>query len=322
MKPGEVHTLRVPREAAGRRLDAWLAEALPEHSRSALRRAIEAGQVSVDGTLRKPSHTLRGEEQVLVTLAPPSVQLPAGEAIPLAIVFEDEHLLIVDKPPGLVVHPARGHGSGTLVNALLHHRPEIGGVGGVGRPGIVHRLDRGTSGLLLVAKNERAHRGLSEALRRREIARRYEALAWGTEWERCGVIEGPIGRDPRHRLRMAVVEGGKPARTHFEVLGRSPLVVRLALRLETGRTHQIRVHLAHTGRPIVGDDLYGGRSAQWLQRLHRIDSAAAAAVRRVARPLLHAVGLSLIHPVTGDRLECTAPVPEDFLAAARALGLC
>jgi 23S rRNA pseudouridine1911/1915/1917 synthase len=321
MSPPETHEFRVPAEATGRRLDAWLAEQMPPHSRSEIRRCIDAGLVSVNGEREKASHPLRAGEIIRVQIPSAAPALPEAEEIALDVVFEDEHLIVINKPPGLVVHPGRGNLTGTLVNALLHHCPDITGVGGVRRPGIVHRLDRGTSGLLVAAKDDRAHTALSAALKRREVHRRYDALAWGGDIPERGVIEAPIGRDPRNRLRMAVRPGGRSAVTHFEVTRRSALVCRLSLRLETGRTHQIRVHLRHLRHPVVGDELYGGLSNSWISRLQREDSAAAAAVRRLARPMLHAGGLAFAHPITGESLDFQASPPADFRRMARRLGL-
>jgi 23S rRNA pseudouridine1911/1915/1917 synthase len=317
----ETHTLRVELDGAGKRLDLWLTRALETQSRSSIRRRIEGGDVLVDGERVKPSHVLRGGETVVVSIPPPATPLPQPEEIPLDVVFEDEHLVVVNKSPGLVVHPGRGNPSGTLVNALLHHCPDVQGVGGVQRPGIVHRLDRGTSGLLIAAKSDRAHSALTEAMRRRKIRRRYEAIVWGDDAEPAGVIEGPIGRDPANRVRMAVLAGGRSARTHFEVRARGTLTSRLSLRLETGRTHQIRVHLASRGWPVIGDSLYGGMGKQWINRLHRVDARAAAAVRQVGRPMLHAAALTFDHPITGNCLQCDAEPPGDFQGLASALGL-
>lgn len=313
-------TLTVPDDAAGKRIDAWLADALTVHTRSAMSRAIRSGDVLVDGERIKPSHMLRGGEMIVVTISAPATALPTAEEIPLDIAFEDEHLVVVNKAPGMVVHPAKGNMTGTLVNALLHQCPDIKGVGGVMRPGIVHRLDKGTSGLMVAAKNDATHVALTEMLRRREIQRRYDALAWG-RIDADGMIEGAIGRDPNNRLRMAIVKGGREARTHFSVTARSEIVTRLLLRLETGRTHQIRVHLMHQQHPIVGDELYGGKGSNWIERLHRSAPQAAAMVKRLERPMLHSASLKFIHPITGEELDLNAAKPKDFHEMAEMLGL-
>ncbi|MBN1476711.1 RluA family pseudouridine synthase [Candidatus Sumerlaeota bacterium] len=314
--------MRVEEGEEGQRLDVWLAARLPQHSRSAIKRHIGAGDVVIaERPVVRASHTVKSGDIVTVTIPPVASPLPQAEEIEIDTLHEDDHLVVVNKPPGMVVHPARGHMEGTLVNALLHRCPDMRGVGGVRRPGIVHRLDRGTSGLLVAAKDDRTHRALSDALRRREICRRYDALAWGARFEAPRTIEAPIARDPRNRLRMAVVKGGRDAITHLEMHRAGELISWLHLRLQTGRTHQIRVHLRHIGHPIVGDALYGGMGAEWVQRLHRRSSAAAAAVRRAARPMLHAGLLAFEHPVTGEPLEFTASPPEDFLGLASLLGL-
>jgi 23S rRNA pseudouridine1911/1915/1917 synthase len=310
----ERHEFVVSGESEGQRLDSWLAAQMPVHSRTAIHRHIGAGDVAVNGApVLRPSESVHAGQRVTILIPPPSSPLPTPEEIALQIVFEDDHLLVINKPPGLVVHPGKGNMSGTLVNALLHHCPDIRGVGGVRRPGIVHRLDKGTSGLLVVAKDDPTHAALADAMRRREIAKRYDALAWGADLAASGSVDGPIGRDPRNRLRMAVVDWGRPARTHWEVVRRGPLAVRVSLRLETGRTHQIRVHLSHVGHPIVGDEVYGGQSRAWLDRVQRIDSAAAGAVRHLERPMLHAAALAFTHPATGTPLSFSVDPPEDFL---------
>jgi 23S rRNA pseudouridine1911/1915/1917 synthase len=237
-----------------------------------------------------------------------------AQDLPIRVVYEDEHLLVVDKDAGMVVHPAPGHPEGTLVNALLHHVDDLSGIGGALRPGIVHRLDKDTSGLMVVAKGDDAHRILSEALQRREVRRRYLAAAWGHLAETEVTVDAPIGRDPRNRQRMGVVEGGRPARTHFRVRERWPAAELLDVALETGRTHQIRVHLAHLGHPVVGDEVYGpgwekgmgGSNRAWAQAL----------ARRVPRQFLHACRLSFDHPATGEEMTFESPLPPDLAAAA------
>jgi len=234
-------------------------------------------------------------------------------------VFEDEWLLVVNKPPGVVVHPGAGAERGTLVHALLHHAPQLADVGGSGRPGIVHRLDKDTSGLLVVAKHERAWRGLVQAIHDRSVTRLYLALVWGNPRVASGTIETAFGRDPRHRKRMAVLRaGGKPARTHWRVIERFQLATLLEARLDTGRTHQIRVHLDHIGHAVVGDPVYGGRGKKQLRVLQSQRSLREALLQSMQRQALHASELRFSHPVTGEHLAFTRPVPVDY---ARALDL-
>jgi 23S rRNA pseudouridine1911/1915/1917 synthase len=301
---------------AGERLDRYLAAAQADLSRSRVQSLIRDGHVRVNGAPAHAALRLRAGDRV--ELEPPARRATTlePEAIPLAIVHEDESLIVVDKPAGLVVHPGAGVARGTLVHALLHHDPGIAGVGGEGRPGIVHRLDKDTSGLLVVARTERAYRMLVEAMARREVTRRYRALVWGEPRADEALLEGPIGRDPRHRQRMAVLaRGGRPARTRYRVSGRFGLAAALDLTLETGRTHQIRVHLAHAGHPVIGDPVYGGRAKKLLSLREPERSLARGLLDRLARQALHAAELEFRHPVTGQRLHFMAPVPEDFAAA-------
>ena len=275
--------------------------------------------MSVNGRSGRASQRVRAGDviEVLVPEAPPS-RLEA-EDFPLAIVHEDDDVLVVDKPAGLVVHPGAGVRTGTLVHALLHRHPEIAGVGGEGRPGIVHRLDRETSGLLVVARTARAYRALIEAMRARRVRRGYRALVWGDVHPDAGSIEAPIGRDPRNRKRMAVVRrGGRPARTHWEVRERFGIATHLGLTLDTGRTHQIRVHLANAGHPVIGDPLYGGRGKKLLSPRESERSLHAALLDRLRRQALHASELAFAHPVTGQPLRFTSAAPSDV---HEALGL-
>src|SRR6266542_6723176 len=251
----------VERREAGTRLDVWLAARLPDLSRTRIRALVDAGHVHVDGARLKASHRLKAGERVAAEIPPPPPEEMAAEAIPLNIVFEDEHVLVVDKPAGMVTHPGAGQAAGTLAAAALAHAPTMAGVGGPRRPGIVHRLDKGTSGLIVLAKTSAAYDALTAQLARRSVARRYLGLVHGEVRPASGVIDKPIGRDERSRVRMAVArEGrGKRAVTRFRVLERLPGATLLECRLETGRTHQIRVHLASIGHPILGDDTYGRR---------------------------------------------------------------
>jgi 23S rRNA pseudouridine1911/1915/1917 synthase len=306
----------------GERLDRFLGLAASQRrlalSRTRLKALIEAGHVMVDGVaIRDPAARLT--EGARIEVAPPPAVASAllAEELPLDIVFEDAHLLVLDKPAGLVVHPAAGHEHGTLVNALIAHCGDsLSGIGGIRRPGIVHRLDKDTSGLLVVAKTDAAHQGLSALFadhgRTGSLVREYRALAWGTPEAPSGTIDAPLGRHPRQREKRAVVtpEQGRAAVTHWrleERLGPASLV---SCRLETGRTHQIRVHLAHIGHPIVGDSVYG---AGFKSKAAQLSLEGRAALARLGRQALHAAKLGFIHPITGQELLFERPPPEDFL---------
>lgn len=280
------------------RLDHLLSELGAAPSRSQLSRWIDEERVCVNSLpVTKAGHKLRSGDRVSWTVPELKPLEVAAEAIELDIVYEDRDLLVINKPVGLVVHPGAGHSSGTLVNALLHHCDDLSGIGGVERPGIVHRLDKDTSGLLAVAKHDRAHHALQQQLQSRRMKRCYYALAEQGFAEDAGVIEAPIGRHPVDRQRMAVVPDGRFARTHWQVMQRFGEYTWLALELDTGRTHQIRVHLRHIQRPLAGDAVYGSR------RRHPF---------KVERPLLHAYRLSFAHPVSGEALSFEAPLPPDF----------
>jgi 23S rRNA pseudouridine1911/1915/1917 synthase len=308
--------LVVPGSQAGERLDRFLAAAQADLSRSRLQGLIREGWVLVNGRPGRASLRLRGGDQVRVDLPPERSLALAPEAIPLSILYEDESILVVNKPAGMVVHPGAGVASGTLAHALLHHDPRIGAVGGAGRPGIVHRLDRDTSGLLVVARSARAYRSLVEAIKNREVKRRYLALVWGAPRAASGTADGAIGRDPRRRQRMAVVRrGGKPARTRWRIAERFGVCTALDVTLETGRTHQIRVHLAHLGHPVVGDPVYGGRTRMRLRPTVAERSLAEALLRMLPRQALHASELEFAHPISGTRLRFDAPLPADLAGA-------
>ncbi len=291
----------VSADEAGRRLDRWLADRLPELSRSKLQTLIETGRVKAGGRAPKPSYRVREGETVEVDVPPPEPQELAPEALALEIVYEDADLLVVNKPAGMVVHPGTGQATGTLAAAALAHAPEIAGVGGPRRPGIVHRLDKGTSGLLVIAKTRRAYDSLTSQLVARTVSRRYLAVVHGRMSRSEGVIDAPIGRHPRDRVRMAVRPAGqgKRAVTRYRVLERFPRAdaTYLEARLETGRTHQIRVHLAEQGHPVVGDDTYRPRSIERLD--FEIDGLA-----------LHAAELAFVHPVTGQRVTFAVALPQ------------
>ncbi len=299
----------VPIEAAGQRLDAFLAAQLSELSRSSLQRLIDEGQVLLDGNLVRPAVKLRGGEQIILQLLPPVPATPLAEEIPLTVLYEDHDLIVIDKPAGMTVHPGAGVGSGTLVNALLGHCNDLSGIGGEIRPGIVHRLDKGTSGILVAAKNDIAHRGLAEQFARHSVKRLYWALIYGTPLQDTGKITGIIGRHPTDRVRLSgKARHGKEAVTNWRVLERLGAASLVQLRLETGRTHQIRVHLTEANMPLLGDPLYpdGGR----FNNLK--DTRLKGLISHLGRQALHARVLGFIHPVSGQYLEFTSEPPADF----------
>jgi len=302
-----IHRFTVPERLAETRLDRCLADLHGEWSRSRVHRLIDEGRVLVNGAAAKPATPVAAGDLIEVD-EPPLQRLDlTAEDIPLVILHEDEELLVLDKPPGLVIHPAAGRRSGTLVNALLRHCGELSGIGGVERPGIVHRLDKDTSGLMVVAKTERAHLALSIAFRRREVEKCYLAVCFGVPAEPSGVIEGAVGRHPTERKQMAVVTTGRPARTLYRVAERLAGTSLVECRPVTGRTHQIRVHMAHLGHAVVGDPVYSGR--QWRNLL---DPRHRAACRDFPRQALHAWRLAFHHPVTGMRLDFEAGPPADL----------
>lgn len=299
--------LHAPAEAAGERVDAWLAQARPEHSRARWQQLIRNGHVRIDGAEAVPKYRLRGGETLMWNEPPPEPVALVPEARPLDILFEDTDLLVLNKPAGLVVHPAPGHASGTLVHALLHHCADLAGIGGELRPGIVHRLDRDTSGLLVVAKREASMRNLQAQFKQRDVRKEYLALAWGHPAPATGTIRTRIRRHPTRRQVMSVdrIEG-RMSVTHYETMETFLASALLRLRIETGRTHQIRVHLAHIGHAILGDTVYG--------RAHGRRAPAP-----ISRQMLHAARLAFTHPSTGLALEFDAPPPEDFRSMVRAL---
>ncbi len=289
--------LTVGRTAAGARLDRWLAESLPDLSRSRIQHLIAGQHVTVNGAATKASHRLHGGETIEIDVPslPPDDLVP--EPIALTVLHEDDHVLVIDKPAGMVVHPGAGNATGTLAAAALAHAPAIAGVGGPRRPGIVHRLDKDTSGVLVMAKTRAAYEGLTAQLVERSVTRRYVAVVHGRVGLTAGVVDAPMGRDPSHRQRMAVRPAGKGKRavTHYRVVERFPHFTYLELRLETGRTHQIRVHMASLGHPVVGDRTYG--------RSHGKQPIASEGLA------LHAVTLAFLHPISQKRLEFTAAFP-------------
>jgi 23S rRNA pseudouridine1911/1915/1917 synthase len=300
-------------DGAGDRLDRYVA-GHSDLSRARVQALVAEGRVRVDGQVARKADRLEAGQEIEVRIPPPEALEAQPEDIPLEVLFEDSSLLVVNKPAGMVTHPAPGHPTGTLVNALLAHTRDLSGIGGKLRPGIVQRLDRYTSGLMVVAKSDRAHHALSEALQQREIKRLYTAASWGHLSESPLEVTAPIGRDPVERQRMAVVEKGRYAVTRFRVLERWLSAELLQVALGTGRTHQIRVHLAHIGHPVVGDTVYGlgwergmsGKAQQWAKMLSQ----------RVGRQFLHSSRLSFEHPVSGETMRFELPLPADLQACA------
>ncbi len=305
---GEVIELRPTREHLNLRLDRFVAAALPELSRAYVQQLIEAGDVLVDGQSRRVAFKMTPGEVVTVTIPPATDFHVQPEAIPLAVIYEDDDLLVIDKPAGMVVHPAPGHSHGTLVNAVLGHVPNLA-VGGSRRPGIVHRLDRDTSGVIVVAKTDRAYTSLVHQWQERGVEKRYVALVAGDVEESEATIDAPVGRDPKQRQRMAVVRTGRPAVTHFRVLTRVGGASLLDVQIETGRTHQIRVHLDFIGHPVVGDHVYGNRTSDTL-----------ADQLGLMRSFLHAHTLGLMLP-GGEFRRFTAPLAADLLDVLEQLNI-
>lgn len=314
----ETLALSVPEEGGGIRLDKYIAASLPDVSRSRVQAMIAAGDVRVDGVMATGgSAKLKGGEAITVILAPPVDDTPEPENIPLDIVYEDDDLLVINKAVGMVVHPAPGHRSGTLVHALLYHCGEsLSGIGGVRRPGIVHRLDRETSGLMIVAKHDRAHQGLAAQLADRSLSRVYEALVWGVPDLPSGWIDKPIGRHPGQRTKMTVGgQNGRAARTHYKVIkAYRGAVSHVACTLETGRTHQIRVHMNAIGLPLVGDPLYGaqGTKARALVKRAAWDGDVPRALLSFPHQALHARHIRFQHPVSEQEMHFESDLPAAF----------
>ena len=301
-------------ETGGQRLDKALSD-LTELSRSLANEQIKAGQVLVNGQVKKAKYTVQEGDIVTYHVPEPEVLEYVAENLPLEIIYQDEDVAVVNKPQGMVVHPSAGHTSGTLVNALMYHIKDLSGINGVLRPGIVHRIDKDTSGLLMIAKNDEAHLALAQELKDKKSLRKYWAIVHGNLPNDRGVIEAPIGRSEKDRKKQAVTAKGKPAVTRFHVLERFGDYSLLELQLETGRTHQIRVHMAHIAHPLLGDQTYGGRprppknaSEDFMEVL-----------RNFKRQALHAVMLRLAHPITGEMMEWYAPLPDDFVELLNAL---
>jgi 23S rRNA pseudouridine1911/1915/1917 synthase len=299
------HTFLVPKDSEGVRLDRFLVSVLPDQSRSQIQRLIREGHVDVAGHAARANMPVKIGQRISVLIPAPVDPETKPEALPLTILYEDHDIIVVDKPAGMVVHPAAGHASGTLVNALLHHVDDLSGIGGERRPGIVHRLDRGTSGLMVVAKHDAAHEELARQFREREVDKEYIGLVWG-EVQAGRRIDAPIGRDPVNRKRMSA-----RARRSREAVTRivradhlNPALTLVRMAIHTGRTHQIRVHASAIGHPIVGDPLYGG--------IRRHVAGDIKAVMHLERPFLHAAGLAFKHPADGRRMEFTSPLPDDL----------
>ncbi len=307
MTPMDTYHLLVPSDPSEQRLDRWLAAQLPDLSRSRLQKLIEQGQILLNQNPCVSKSLIKSGDEVVVQIpAPVALDLSpsTGESAVLDILYEDDQLIVINKPAGMVVHPAPGHSSGTLVHALLAHCSDLSGINGVERPGIVHRLDKDTSGVLVVAKTDLAHQSLQAQIQAKTAQREYLGIVWGAPKTPSGVVDAPIGRHPIHRKKMAVVENGRPARTHWQVLERIGNYSLLGFRLETGRTHQIRVHSFHMGHPVLADPLYGHGKIPKVNLQGQV---------------LHAYRLQFIHPVTQEKINCTAPLPDNWLKLLRYL---
>lgn len=304
--------LEIPQEHDHLRVDRVVAQLVPTLSRSRIQKLIESGEVRINGDpARSNTKVHTGDVVELEPPLPEKVSIDP-EAMPLDILFEDDHLLVLNKPKGVTVHPAGRLRTGTLVNGLLAHCTNLSGINGVLRPGIVHRLDRDTTGLMVVTKDDAAHRGLAEQFEARTVARRYRAILWGCPQPRTGRVEGDIGRHVKDRRRMTVREGGRHAATRYEVVRRYEALSEVILTLETGRTHQIRVHTEHIGHPVFGDPAYGGRSRQLKGISPMFRGEAGRLLKMTERQMLHAELLGFEHPVTGEKKWFEGELPEDM----------
>jgi len=300
-------TFRVKEEDAGQRLDVYLAAHIDGWSRARLQRAVADGEVLLSGRIEKPSYKLRANDEIEAELVTAALSTFAPENIPVEAIYEDDDLIVINKPAGMVVHPAAGIQSGTLANALSYHFQNLSGIGGTIRPGIVHRLDKDTSGLLVVAKTEVTHENLADQFRAREIFKSYIALVHGSIARDSGSIDEPIARDPRHRTRMAVVRGGRPATSLYKVRRRYERFTLLDVEIKSGRTHQIRVHLAWINHPVVSDAVYGGGRDKTVA-----DAQLRSRIAKLDRQFLHAEQLGFRHPRTGAEMRFTVALPDDL----------
>ncbi len=313
MKPAEERTVtEIPREFAGQRADVFLSGFLRDLSRSSIKKHIELGNILIDHKTFKPSRIISGGESLSVSIPPPDPCCIKGEEIDVEIVHEDRDIIVVNKPAGMVVHPGAGVTGGTLVNALVHMCGDLSGIGGEMRPGIVHRLDKETSGVMVVAKNDRAHRSLSGQFKSRETEKEYVAVVSGEMKKSSGVFSSPIGRSPSNRVKMtSFARAGRDAETRWEVIERLCGATLVSVWPKTGRTHQIRVHFSENGFPVLGDKVYGGRKSR-----PKNSRASGALIKRHA---LHARSLGFTHPATGKRIELSAEIPEDMVSAIDSL---
>lgn len=298
------HELSIPRDYALKRLDQAVAELLPAYSRARLQQWIKSGSLTINGELARPKDKVAGGELVVISVEQEN-SVDQAEDIPLEVVFNDEHLIVINKPPDLVVHPGAGNPAGTLLNALLHFDPNLADIP---RAGIVHRLDKDTSGLMVVARSLEAQNHLVQEIQARNVSRIYEALVYGQVHPVQGTVEGAIGRHPVHRKKMAIRQDGKPAATHYRLLNQFEQHAHIECRLESGRTHQIRVHMQSIGLPLIGDATYGGT----YRRPRNADVWLDDALRSFSRQALHARGLGLTHPVSGETLTFQVDAPADF----------
>ena len=301
-----VPTRSIEAQADGTRLDTFLAQELPDISRSGVQRLLEAGAVLLRGKPVRKNHRISVGEEFMITIPEPTRTETRAQDIPLDVVFEDADVIVVNKSRGMVVHPAPGHADGTLVNALIHHCGEsLSGIGGEIRPGIVHRIDKDTSGLIIAAKNDAAHQSLASQLKNRSLSRVYEAVVCGTVKDDSGTIDAPIGRHPTDRKRQTVTEkNGRSAVTHYEVLARYPGYTHIRCKLQTGRTHQIRVHMAYIGHPVLGDLIYGHKKPE----------------KGLSGQCLHARTIRFVHPKSGEAIELTSELPAYFMEVLARLG--
>lgn len=314
----------VPPEDDGERLDRFLAIRIPEYSRSQLRTAISRGEVLIDGRTAKPAYKLKSSQSVFCELSKPAVVLPEPEDIPLDIIYEDDHLVAINKPASMVVHPAKGHWKGTLVSGLIHHFSKLSAVGGSQRPGIIHRLDRDTTGVIVVAKHDEAHSLIAKQFELRTTLKEYHCLTLGIPDRDRDLIDAPIGPHPYHRERMAIRRDHpkkRAAQTFYEVAERFRHIALVNVQPKTGRTHQIRVHMAHLGCPILADRLYGGKPviSRTFLKTGRDEEQSAESVEVLNRQALHAASLTIKHPFSGKELTFNAPYPNDFRQALNIL---